>query len=683
MAAGVPGVRPLAKGRGPAVFSNLNLKLKFTLSICGLLVLSTVALGWMVGLQVEESALRELDELGEVMAKGLADASVLGALTHSPDLLQAALKPLRAHKEVIYAGVADERGVVVAEHRKDGIVRLPRWTSASVERRGASIVEPGTGLLRDGTPVRYFSVPILTAPGEEGAGEFDMLLGAAQPGSESTRIGWICLGLSAADLVQDLQGLRRGLVLATLAVLIVGVGFAVLLVRVIVDPIKQLVHATRRIAQGDLDIILPVRGADEIGDLARAFNRMTLNLRESRSALEKSNAELEAKVDERTAALKNAQDQLVQAEKMTVVGQLVSGVAHELNNPLAGILGYSQLLLRKDPGKDQERGLKKIEREAERCKRIVQNLLIFARKRKLRREPADINGVIDSTIELRAYHLKVENVRVKRDFDPNLPKTMVDVSQIQQVLMNLINNAQHAMAMSGRPAEMTLRTRHTNGRIRVEVGDSGPGVARENMQKIFDPFFTTKEVGQGTGLGLSICYGIVNEHGGTISVESPPGRGATFAIELPVQTHDRTQPGSATREPEPPRSSGGRILLVDDEPSILDVIGDTLRMDGHHVVVTTNGAAALDKLRQEPFDVIVSDLKMPGMGGRELFRRLGELGGHLSRRVIFTTGDLASPDTLAFLEKTGNPYLQKPFDLNVVRRTVQELLHRCAGAPAN
>ncbi|MEE9291558.1 MAG: ATP-binding protein [Acidobacteriota bacterium] len=666
------------------MLSNLSLKLKFTLSIGALLVLSTVGLGWMVGLQVEESALRELDEMGEVVAKGLADASVLGVLTHSPDLLRAALEPLKGQQEVVYAGIADERGVVVAEHRTDQVVRVPRWVSDTIRRRGAVIEEEGeSSRLRSGMRVVYFSVPILTRQGSAEEEELDILLGGSRTAAESAQIGSICIGLSTFDLVHDRRVLRRGLTLAALAVLIVGVGFAVLLVRVIVDPIKQLVHATRRIAQGDLDIILPIRGADEIGELSKAFNRMTLNLRDSRGQLEKNNADLEVKVADRTQELRDAQDQLVQAEKMSVVGQLVSGVAHELNNPLAGILGYSQLLLRKEPDEKIGRGLKKIEREAERCKRIVQNLLIFARKRKLERSMADLNSVIEGTLDLRDDHLQSGKVKVIRDLAPDLPKTLVDTSQIEQVLMNMINNAQHAMARGRRPPELTLRTRHVGNRIRIEVGDNGAGISPENVKKIFDPFFTTKEVGQGTGLGLSICYGIVNEHGGTIAVDSVSGTGTMFTIDIPIHVDRPESRETPVEAPVLLAGRGARILLVDDEPSILDVIGDTLRMDGHQVEVTTNGASALEKIRQETFDVIVSDLKMPGMGGRELFQKLGELDAALSRRVIFTTGDLASPDTLAFLEGTGNPYLQKPFDLNVVRRTVQELLLHRAGMSSN
>jgi signal transduction histidine kinase/ActR/RegA family two-component response regulator len=656
-----------------------NLKIKFTLAICCLLALSTFTLGWLFLVQVEESALERLQEKGAIVARGLAERAELGVFTHNADLLEVALAPADTDADVVYAGVADEAGVVLAQHRAPEVSRVPAWAR---DERGATGVAGGSRLVSDASGpgdlrVYYVTVPIRV---DAGAG-FGEKLGvlpeekARAPGRG--RVGSVCIGVSAAAVAREMRGLRRGLMLATLAVLVAGVAIAVWLVRVIVEPVKQLAHATERIAAGDLDVQLPRPGGDEIGALASSFNRMTLNLKESRQALEHSNAELEMKVRVRTRALEETQHQLIQAEKMTVVGQLVSGVAHELNNPLAGVLGYAQLMLRRGVSEEVARGLKKIEGEAERCRRIVQNLLIFARKHKAQKSLLDLNAVIDSTLELRAYQLKVDNITVVRDLDPGLPRTMADMHQMQQVLMNMINNAQHAMSGSVRPRQLILRSRHGGGRISIQVADNGAGIVPENLGRIFDPFFTTKEVGHGTGLGLSICYGIVQEHRGDIRVESTPGVGTTFTLDLPVVqqaggVEDRSESlqeamgGAATRK--------GRILLVDDERSILDILGDVLRMDGHEVETTNNGAAALGRLKQERFDVVVSDLKMPGMSGRELFERLERIDAALSRRLIFTTGDLASPETLSFLERTGNPYLQKPFDLNAVRRMVQAML---------
>ncbi|HEU4400949.1 MAG TPA: ATP-binding protein [Candidatus Polarisedimenticolia bacterium] len=658
----------------------LNLKVKFTLTICCLLAFSTITLGWFFLLQVEKTALRGLREKGTIVAQGLADGSELGVLAHNAELLRLVLGSLPENGEVVYAGVADARGMLLAERRNPTLVQVPGWAAAVTSEGDESDHEPEMIPTRPGRGeaiVYYITVPIRANRGAPIGEEVGIMLGEEHGSRDNGRIGTVCVGISAAQVIREVGGLRRGLVFATLAVLVVGLAIAVLLVRVIVEPIKQLVHATNRIAAGDLAILLQHRGQDEIGALSESFNQMTLNLRDSREALERINAELEKKVQDRSRALQEAQYQLVQAEKMSVVGQLVSGVAHELNNPLAGVLGYSQLLQRKGAEGEVARGLQKIEAEAERCKRIVQNLLIFARKHKPRKTLLNLNAVIESTLELRAYHLKVDNVTVIRDLDPSLPRTMADMNQIQQVLMNMINNAQHAMADVGRQRMLTMRTRRAAGRVLIQVTDTGSGIAPENLTRIFDPFFTTKEVGRGTGLGLSICYGIVQEHRGEIRVESVPGAGTTFIIDLPVQDE-----GAGT-EPEPASlqewmggspTRKGRILLVDDEKTILDVIGDVLRMDGHHVETTTNGSAALGRLQRERFDVILTDLKMPGMSGQELFTRLAELDGPLSRRLVFTTGDLASPDTLSFLERTGNAYLQKPFDLNAVRRVVQTIL---------
>jgi signal transduction histidine kinase/CheY-like chemotaxis protein len=660
----------------------LNLKVKFTLTICCLLALTTISLGWIFLLQVEKSALRVLREKGAIFSEGLAHGAELGVLTHNVDLLDLAVRRLREQADVVYAGVADERGTILVEHLAQGEAGVPEWaiavgrldTTASLSPE--SLAEPPVW---DGAKVYYLRAPIQVDRGGSLGADVGVLIGEEGVPQRPVRAGTACVGISTAGVMKEMHGLRRGLVLATLAVLIVGVAIAIPLVRVIVEPIKQLVHASERIAAGDLDVLLPHRGQDEIGALSLSFNKMTLTLSESRQALERSNAELEKKVQERTRALKEAQNQLIQAEKMSVVGQLVSGVAHELNNPLAGVLGYTQLLLRRQVAPAAERSLLKIEAEAERCRRIVQNLLIFARKHKPRKSLLDLNAVVESTLELRAYHLKVDNIHVERDLDPRLPRTMADMNQMQQVLMNMINNAQHAMLTVDRQRTLTLRTRHVGGTIRIQVMDTGSGIEQDHLTRIFDPFFTTKEVGRGTGLGLSICYGIVQQHRGEIFVESAPGRGTTFTIELPVQSDGVEETSDAAAIQEllgGSQARKGRILLVDDEVSILEVIGDVLRIDGHEVETTTNGAAALAKLRQENFDVIVSDMKMPGMSGQELFAHLAEIDPNLVRRLIFTTGDLASPETLSFLERVGNGYLQKPFDLNAVRRTIQAMLMR-------
>jgi two-component system NtrC family sensor kinase len=232
---------------------------------------------------------------------------------------------------------------------------------------------------------------------------------------------------------------------------------------------------------------------------------------------------------------KRLREQLVQSEKMAAVGQLVSGVAHELNNPLAGVMGYAQLLLMQNDLNDKTQNyLNKISKEADRAKNIVNNLLTFARKHKPEKKYLDINTVLEQTIVLRAYDLKVSSIQVHKDFDAQLPKTMADFYQLQQVFLNIFNNAQQAILESKGKGEIKITSQKLGEMIQIAFEDNGPGIPEENLNKIFEPFFTTKEVGRGTGLGLSISYGIIQQHSGKIYARSTLGQGATFIIELPI-----------------------------------------------------------------------------------------------------------------------------------------------------
>ncbi|MBI4282337.1 MAG: PAS domain S-box protein [Chloroflexi bacterium] len=243
-------------------------------------------------------------------------------------------------------------------------------------------------------------------------------------------------------------------------------------------------------------------------------------------------------LEETVHKLREAQQQLVQYEKLAAIGQLVSGVAHELNNPLTGVWGITELVLRRDLDNTVREDVELIHNEAARAVRIVQNLLSFARARRPERSHGSINEALEKTLELRAYGMGVSGIDLERDLQPDLPNTWFDFHQMQQVFLNIVVNAEQAMTEANGGGKLKVRTRRVDGSIQISFTDDGPGIPKENMGRIFDPFFTTKEVGKGTGLGLSICYGIVQEHGGRIWAESEVGKGATFTVEIPLTTED-------------------------------------------------------------------------------------------------------------------------------------------------
>ncbi len=369
------------------------------------------------------------------------------------------------------------------------------------------------------------------------------------------------------------------------------------------------------------------------------------------------------------------QERLLQSEKMASVGQLVSGVAHELNNPLTGVMGFAQLLLARDLEETVRAQIQTIYGEAERAAKIVQNLLSFARRRKAAKEMADVNALLQRVIELRSYDFTIRDISLDMTLDSKAPLCWVDPDQIQQVFFNVIKNAEQAMIDSRGGGKLTVRTGASRTGIRVEVQDQGSGIPPEIQRRIFDPFFTTKEAGQGTGLGLTICYSIIDEHGGRIWVESPPGGGALFSIEIPAGVAEESEPLAAGPTASSPKIAGGlRVLVVDDEESIRMLLKEILRLDRHRVVTASSGQEAAQRVAGEPFDVIITDMKMPGMDGAAFYRQVREHDPDLARRMIFITGDTVSPDTRAFLQRVSNPVLSKPFKMGPLREAIETVL---------
>jgi signal transduction histidine kinase/BarA-like signal transduction histidine kinase len=388
------------------------------------------------------------------------------------------------------------------------------------------------------------------------------------------------------------------------------------------------------------------------------------------------------KVDDQSRDL---YQQLLQAEKMAALGQTISGVAHELNNPLATILSCAERLSETTSGESQ-RSVKVILGEAERAARIVRNLLTFARKRQSTRSMVDINQIIEQTIALRSYGQRVTGIEVIPALASGLPQVFVDAHQIQQVLLNLVINAEQAMLSANGRGTLVVRTWHDVERdvVVIEVTDDGPGVAPEMQTKIFDPFFTTKEVGKGTGLGLTVAYAIVQEHGGRIRVQSTaaagtgvtaPQTGASFVVELPVSVSQMSvkRPRPATT-PSIEALHGARILLVEDERALAAAVAEALTDAGLKVEHAGDGEEAFARVRQANYDAVICDLKMPRVDGMMLYRAIAAATPTLSRRVIFVTGDVAGTDAERFLEESGCRWLAKPFRLADLLLTLRDVL---------
>ncbi|MGH9866915.1 MAG: ATP-binding protein [Candidatus Polarisedimenticolia bacterium] len=661
----------------------MSLALRFIIFIWLLVLATSLTLSGFFLRRYAGSQDQETREHGISLARNLAHNAELGVLTRNSTLLHELAVGLFQEGDVIGVAVVDSEGNPLLEERRHEVA-----VRSLVARPGVETMEVGAGQVRitpfaaegSGAVDAYeVATPVFTRRGARHNEEIGFLLEEQESADRRLEtIGYARIMLSLSGMHRNIRELTVAFGLLTFMVIAVAILLTVMLVRRMVAPLQALAQATRRISGGSLDEAVPEPTShDEIGQLAASFNQMVSELKRSRRELEMHSADLEDQVRLRTRELEEAQSQLVQAEKMTAVGLLVSGVAHELNNPLAGVVGYSQLLLKSDTEERVRRGLEKINREAERCKKIVQNLQTFARKHKPQTDHIGINGILESTLELRAYQLKVDNIVVETDFDADLPKTMGDFHQLQQVFLNIIINAHQAMSTTGKAGALTLRTRRQDDEIVVDFEDNGPGIPAENLGKIFDPFFTTKEVGQGTGLGLSICYGIIQEHHGRISARNGRSGGAVFTVALPIleseETHEAPLPEPEAADPGAPRDRRN-ILVVDDELAIIDILYQVLRMDGHRVDTALNGIVALRKIEKERYDVIISDLKMPGMGGRELYERVKAMDLDLARRMIFSTGDVVNTDTRDFLEKSGNSYLQKPFDTDAIRRIVRSVM---------
>ena len=372
------------------------------------------------------------------------------------------------------------------------------------------------------------------------------------------------------------------------------------------------------------------------------------------------------------AQVQQQQDALFQREKLAAMGMLLASVAHELNNPLAVILMQADLLRSDAGGGPLAEYAMDITEAATRCERLVRQFLTLARQHVPERTTVDLHALMTDTLELLAPALRVDTITVDLRLAADLPCLWADPHQLQQVLVNLVTNAQQALRDTGSPRQLTLTTRWDPARavVTLEVADSGPGIPPAIQARLFEPFFTTKPPGVGTGLGLPLCQGIIEGHGGTISVRSAPGQGTTFRVELPVSAVPALSPASDGWNEAPATAPSCTILLVDDEPGIIKGLTQLLRRDGHTIDTAANGRLALAQLQERAYDLILCDLRMPELDGPSLYRVLEQQESPLCQRFIFLTGDTLSPEVAAFFAQSGVPRLTKPFTAAEVRRAI-------------
>lgn len=485
------------------MFKNLSLRVRFI--IIGAIISVTSAVSWELYFMHRANIVlnNELSERANALLGNLAMNSTYGLLTSNRDELTRLACSTLQQKDIYAVRITNAQGVPIVDIRNTFRPwRVKEYTMSAMSEPPAATTDEN------------IMFPFVKHAPQE-------------------RIGTVTIAMSL-DSMQRKMGRILRLTIIMIVLVLLAISFTVFITvrHYIVNPIRELIHATRVLSQGNMQYRISIERNDEMGTLAAFFNEMAAELQASKQKIEDYNSELEAKVQERTRELRESQQKLIQTSKMSGIGQLAGGVAHEINNPMTIILGFAQVVV-KDMKEDHPMylPLKSIEREAIRCKKLVADLLTFSRVAKAMKEPTDIAELIEHTLTMIEAQAKMKNVIIERDFDASAPHIPVNRNQIQQVIVNLCNNAIDAMPNGGK---ITITTRPAGQEIEMRISDSGTGMPDEVKQHIFEPFFTTKDVGKGTGLGLSLCYETITEkHSGTITVESDLGKGTTFIIRLP------------------------------------------------------------------------------------------------------------------------------------------------------
>ena len=541
-----PSLARLARAIAPGSLDEIGLAIPWhhrlstkLLALIGVIALGTVAAFFFAEISVQRHLLAQVVAESDLLSHTIRNA-----------LHRAMLQDRRPEAHLIMQDIGRETGIEMVR-MMDGEGRITFSTDRAeigkaVDRRAEACV----ACHAEGEPLHKLDLADRSRVFRNGS---HRVLGIVTPlyneGSCATAachahppdrkvLGVIDVGVSLERLDRETEGFRlRTLVAAALAAGVLAILVWFFTRHHLIRPVAALVQATRRVARDQLELEVPVTWSGELGILASSFNEMTRSLRATKRALDELMHGLERQVQERTAALQNAQDQLVRTEKLTSLGKLSASIAHEINNPLAGILTFAKLIIRTleqgAPDEAARRNLVKhlhlVERETERCSAIVRNLLDFARERPLALKDLNVHAVVDEALQLLANQIQIQGVTLEKRL-ASVPLVEGDFGQLRQACVNVVMNACEAMALGGRlVVEIALVE---DGRwVELAFQDSGPGIPPDHLSKIFDPFFTTKE--RGTGLGLSVVYGIVERHGGKIEIRTEVGKGTRVMIRLP------------------------------------------------------------------------------------------------------------------------------------------------------
>jgi signal transduction histidine kinase len=538
------------------IFNGLNLRTKFVVSISALLITTIFSFSTYLSKQQADGYRNELESTSETMIRMLSINVEYGVLFESKSDIEDALKILSQFEYVKYAVVRNNSDKILATIGDEiGVFKRIRRIDEKEENHDKFCEDYYVVDLK-GEEYIELNYPVLSNHKDLDREILGITAGFGdhmEISSTTEQIGKVKVIISLEAVNAAIADAQKTAILLSIIISILTMIILTFFIRIITKPIRLMVKATDKISLGELDHRVPIEQQDEIGQLAETFNRMVETLKESRDEVESYNKMLEGTIQVRTKELEATQAQLVQSEKLSAIGQLAAGVAHELNNPLGGILGYAQFTLEKlkknNPGKltkkeyeNYIRYISDIEKQASRCKGIVQNLLRFSRSTKnVEFEEVDLNILLAETCTFIEHQLSMKQIELKLNLDSNLPNVQGNPGQLQQVFTNIILNAMQASPPN---TAIEVATRFSpplgqfNGTVELLFSDQGHGICEADVNKIFEPFFTTKEVGKGTGLGLSVSYGIIKEHGGEIKVESEVNKGTTFAIIIPLQNND-------------------------------------------------------------------------------------------------------------------------------------------------